>query len=433
MKFLFLLLLPSLAMAAPIEPLQRAFEAFPDDYATAVALAKGAYAEGRFELSLEAWDAARDISDGNLETRLGRVMTLLALDRVAEARLESAAAVASTHDDSAWLTHAWAMRQAMGFEAPVYSLLGAESAYGRAIDAPDAACGRAFTRVELGDSLGSRATFVRLLEANPSDACALAGASRPTIRFGGGVAGSATLYQDHPSNVAGGALELHGWIDVADFAFFGVSGRYLGIASEDTSAEPYEQGELWLRAGLRHRGIGGQLLVAVVDRNTTDVAAPVIAGQVWASFGPTVRLEGSWSEWTDGEAAMFGVGIRVPVLSFLSFDAALNLSSISTDDAVNPSGSGAVIFDWDRFSLKVGGRGGTEVRPVRFDEASVWNTTEYLGASAFLDGTLKLNDHFGLTFGYEVARLEPSDGSDARHTHVLTFGVTAEGLRELTP
>ena len=250
---------------------------------------------------------------------------------------------------------------------------------------------------------------------------------------GGSAAGSATLYQDHPSNVAGGAVELGGWVDIAELAFFGVSGRYLGIGYEDTSIQPYEQGELWLRAGLRHRGFGGQLLVGVIDRSTADTPAPVIAGQVWATFGPTVRLEGSWSEWTDGEASMFGAGIRVPVLSFLSFDAALNLSSFSDSDDVHPSGSGAVIFDWDPVRLKLGARGGTEVRPVRFDEASVWNTTEYLGASAFLDGTIHLNDNFGLTFGYEVARLEPTDGSDARHTHVLTFGVTAEGFRELTP
>ena len=428
---LAIILLPSLAQADPLDSLQRAFETYPDDYATAMSLAQAAYTEGDFALALTAWDAAKSTSNGNLESRLGRVMTLLALGRVAEARQESAAATASGHPD-AWLTHAWALRQPNGFEAPVYPLLSAEAAYSRALDAPNAACGRAFTRVELGDTLGTRRTFARLLEDNPSDPCALA-SSAPSVRFGGGLTGSATLYQDHPTNVAGGAVEGNSWVDVADLLFVGVSGRFLGIGYEDTTIEPYEQGEFWLRLGARHRGVGGQLLVAAVGRSTADTAAPVVAGQVWATFGPTVRLEGSWSEWTDFEAAMFGLGVRVPVLSFLSFDAALNLSSRSTSDDVHPSGSGSVIFDWDPIRLQIGARGGTEVRPVRFDEASVWNTTENLAASAFLDGTVQLNPHLGLTFGYEVARLEPTDGSDARHTHVLTFGVTAEAIRELTP
>jgi len=88
---------------------------------------------------------------------------------------------------------------------------------------------------------------------------------------------------------------------------------------------------------------------------------------------------------------------------------------------------GSALIDAGRLHLEVGGRGGTEVRPVRFDEPTVWNTTARPLAGAFVDAAVDLDDHFALTFGYEALAMRPVDGSDDYFIHVLSFGFTVEG------
>ena len=77
------------------------------------------------------------------------------------------------------------------------------------------------------------------------------------------------------------------------------------------------------------------------------------------------------------------------------------------------------------------GHFGPEVRPLRFDAPSLWNVYELVTASASVDGTVHLTPNFGLSFGYEVLRLEERESDEVRHTHTMTFGVFAEFERGL--
>ena len=430
-------------------------DTFVQDYAAAVRYAQAAVAAERPELALLAWDRAMELSGGNLEVFLGRSLTLLDLGRIQPARLDAAAATEVAPDQGiAWTRRAWAQRHTPKFASGAWGNLGAESSYRRALvlDPSDttAGCGLAWTRLALGDRLGAERAFRIRFEQDPSDGCAADGAmaSAPRIAGGGSVVLAGMVRDGHPLYAGGLSLLVQGGLEVADLAFFQVTGRFLwlfpneGVSVGPPGAPPgspgtggttpYDQQELWLRAGAHHRGAGGQVLVGVLDASSTDDSFATVGGQGWVTFGATLRGEGAWAGYSDGETAMGGVGLRVPVTSFLALDGGFRLSSwLPTDaEAEDPyaAGSLAAILDIDRLHLEAGGRFGTEIRPLRFDEPTLWNTTERYGGGAFVDGSIELHDNLGLSFGYELLRMQPTDGSDDRHTHVFSLGIHGQGI-----
>ena len=139
---------------------------------------------------------------------------------------------------------------------------------------------------------------------------------------------------------------------------------------------------------------------------------------------------------------MGGVGVRVPVLSFLRIDARVRLSSwhpttptdLPPGAPVSPADEGpfanlqaSALLSLGPLDLEVGGRYGPEVRPIRFDEPTAWNLVDRPTAGVFASGRIAFSDNLGLTFGYEALRLRPPDDTESYHTHVLTLGVYAEG------
>ena len=455
---------PGLAEEAP-QPMSPALataaaesDTYPQDYAAAVRYAQAAVTAERPELALIAWDRAMALSGGNLEVLLGRSLTLLDLGRIADARRDARSATDQAPDQPiVWTRRAWAQRNTPKLASGAWGQLGAESSYRRALalDSENAAahCGLAWSLLALGDRLGAERAFRLRFEQDPADDCAIDGAvaSAPRIAGGGGVVLAGIVRDGHPLYVGGLSLLVQGGVEVADLAFFQVTGRFLWLFSEEESGSDraagrggptvgpasgqtatYDQQELWLRAGAHHRGAGGQVLVGVLDASTSDESFATVGGQGWVSFGATLRGEGAWAGYGDGETAMGGLGLRVPVTSFLSLDGGLRLSSWMPTDSESEgpyaAGSLAALLDVGRLHLEAGGRFGTEIRPLRFDEPILWNTTERYVGGAFVDGTVELHDKFGLSFGYELLRMQPVDGSDDRHTHVFSLGVYGQGV-----
>lgn len=437
-------------LPAALAELVAATETYPQDHAAAVALAWAAYGAERFEMSVGAWDRAIALSDGNLDDHLGRSLALLALGRVPDARADARSAVELNPDlPTTWARLAWTQRHPVGVEAPVYGQLAAASSYRRALvlEPEDALvrCGLAWVRYSLGDSLGAQARFIAQLMDDPSDDCAREGAvaTAPTVRFGGAVSAAGLLYDGHSANTGGLSVLVQGGATFADVAFLELSGRFLGI-DRGTVSDDYTQEELHARVGAAHAGFGGQLLVSVLHGSTEPEPAAVISGQVWGGAGVTGRIEGSIGSHGDGMAQMLGGGVRVPVASFLQLDARVRVSTWRSAfpvpdpitlqpipaEAEGPfvNVQGSALLDIGRLHLELGGRGGTEVRPVRFDEPTVWNTTARPLAGAFVDGAVDLTEHFALSFGYEALSMRPTDGtSDDYFIHVLSLGFTVEG------
>ncbi len=438
-------------LPADLAELVAAAETYPQDHGAAVALAWGAYRAGRFEMSIEAWDKAVALSGGNLDDHLGRSLALLELDRAADARADARRATELAPDlPAAWSRLAWTQRHAVGVEAPVWGRLAAARSYrtALALEPGDAlaACGLAWTRYTLGDTLGAQARFVRQLQDDPSSDCAREGAvaTAPLARFGGAVSASGLLYDGHIANTGGLSVLVQGGATFADVAFLELSGRFLGIDRGEVD-DDYIQQELHLRVGAAHAGFGGQLLVSMLGNNAETTPVGVISGRVWGGAGVTGRLEASLGSYSDGTATMIGGGVRIPVLAFLQLDARVRASWWRGPELPPPPDplapappepetegpfvnvQGSALIDAGRLHLEVGGRGGTEVRPVRFDEPTVWNTTARPLAGAFVDAAVDLDDHFALTFGYEALAMRPVDGSDDYFIHVLSFGFTVEG------
>lgn len=433
-------------------------DTFPQDYAAAVRYAQAAMTAERPELALYAWDRAMALSGGNLEVLLGRSLTLLDLGRVVEARLDARSATDKAPDQPvAWNRRAWALRHAPKLASGAWGDLGAEASYRQALaldpDDPTAACGMAWSRLTLGDRLGAERAFRLRFEQDPADDCAAQGAaaSGPRIAGGGAVVVAGIVRDGHPLYAGGLSLLVQGGLEIADLAFVGVTGRFLwlfptpgsgaqtgavgppgGPGTGLNATTPYDQQEIWVRAGAHHRGSGGQVLVGVFNASTADDTFATLGGQGWVSFGATLRGEGAWAGYADGETAMGGAGLRVPVTSFLALDGGFRLSSwMPTDsDSEGPYAAGQVsaLLDIDRLDLQIGGRFGTEVRPLRFGQPTLWNTTERYGGGLFIDGSIELHDNIGLTVGYELLRMQPVDGSDDRHTHVFSLGVYGQGI-----
>lgn len=436
MRLLVLLLgLFGTAQAADLSALRAAAEQFPQDYATQVALARAADALDQPELALQAWDAAFGVSGGNHESSLGRTMALLRAGEVEAARAQARATLQRFPESAAaWKVHAWSQRQFAPWMPRTYGLLTARSAYARAWSlAPEAdtRCGFAYTRLSLGAPVAARQDFAAMLLADPGDPCAVdgAGSTRPRIGFGGGFVLSGSIYQQHATNLGGFNAQIFGDVTFSDLVFVEIAARFAGVAYDSgAGTADYRQDEIWGRVGVSHEGFGGQLVAAAVGSSSAVNPIPVLAGQGWATFGPTVRLEGSWARYADGDVGKVGFGLRVPVTSFLSLDGGLDVSGSSTA-AAGPhfSGFGSALLDFGPVGLELGFRAGTEVRPVRLDELSVWNLADPLAASAFVDAGVTLNPNLDLFFGYEILRLRPLDGSDASHTHVLSVGLRGHG------
>ncbi len=434
---LLLALLSTPVDAADLASLRAAAAAYPQDYGAQQTLARAAEEAGERDLALIAWQAAFDASHGNLESSLGRALALLNLGRIPEGRAAArAAARAFPESAAAQKTLAGAHRHAATNLPGSWGLVAADRAYVRAFSLSpddDTRCGRAWNRLALDAPLVARQDFAALLLKNPGDACAVDGtaATRPMFRFGGGFSLNGSLYQDHPSNLGGFNALIFGRISFADLVFAEVAGRFLGIAqSTDTGTQDYRQDEIWGRVGVAHGGFGAQVLAGALGATTSTSTIPAVGGQAWASFGATLRLEGTWAQYDDGEALRAGLGLRVPVLSMLSLDGGVDLSGL-IDDSGDPtpqvSAHLSAILRLGPMTLQPGFRAGNEIRPLRIDEPSLWNTTSTLEASAFLKGSAALNPNLDLSFGYEVLRFQPADGSDVRHTHVLSIGIAGHG------
>jgi len=436
---------PELARAAALS------DTWPQDYAAAVGWARAAVTAERPEDALRAWDRAMALSGGNLEVLLGRSATLLELDRVVEARLDARGATALAPDlPASWNGRAWAQRHTPGLASGAWGLLDAETSYRRALrldpDDATAGCGLAWTRLALGDRVGAEQAFRLRFEADPADDCAARGAaeSRPRITGGGALVVAGVVRDGHPLYAGGPSLLVQGGLEIADLAFVQVTGRFLwllpsreaaggppGSPQSLNGAAPYDQQEIWLRAGADHRGSGGQVLVGIFNASTADAAFATVGGQGWLTWGATLRGEGSFARYADGDTVMGGLGVRVPVTSFLSLDGGLRLSSWlpaeGDDEGPLVAGQASALLELGRLGLEVGGRFGTEVRPLRFADPTLWNTTERYGGGLFVDGSIELHENIGLTLGYELLRMQPVDGSDDRHTHVFSLGVFGRG------
>lgn len=421
---------------APTNPLAEAqadAERYPQDYATVARLATVAAGQQRWDVALGAWEGAYALSGGNLDSSLGRVLALLGAGRATEARAAAKDATDRHPDaDLAWATRAWTLRQHQAGLPGTWGLGGARAAYRKALALrPDDSyrCGLAFVDLQRGDRAAALAAFSAL----PADPCSAAGlqASRPDWRVYGSLTFAGLAYQDHADDTGGASLIVQGGARIAELVHVELTGRFLWKDFAEDATTRYQQQELWGRVGVSHAGFGGEVLAGAIGGSLSTGGRFVIGGQGWVTSGATMRIGGAVGDWSDGTSGQLQAGLLIPVLARLGLDVRGGLSAWQADAGTSAGplgwGGASAELDLDPVQLTVGGWGGPRVRPVDFDEPSVWNVLERPVAGFDLEASVRLGSLLGLHAGYQVLRLDPLDGSTHPHTHVITFGVHAQG------
>lgn len=266
---------------------------------------------------------------------------------------------------------------------------------------------------------------------------------RPDQLWGGVYLTSQT--HDAPYTTGSSGVTAEAGARVYDLLTLGAAARTTTLTlSDDIGGGESDQTELWARAGVDRAGHGGRLTVGRVWHDSTDAlgsatseAAWVVGAEGWYTYGATWVGSAVYSQYADGEGAQLGLSAHIPLIGPLSLElggqyTALDStawqwtgSAFAQESASESglSGLGALHLRSPTWSISAGGRYGVEHRPVRLGEASVWNTLDPVGASAFLAGTYALTDELGLYAGYEWLRLEPDSDGDT-DIHAVTVGVT---------
>ena len=416
-------------------------QAYPQDYGAARRLGEVAATWGAWEQSLQGWTQAEALSGASWETAMGKVTPLLQLGRVTQARAAAReATVLAPESSDAWRLLAWSRHQSTRWQTGTWARLGAASAYRTALrlDPGDAsaACGLAWTILGMGDRVRASQAFTALLAQDADVACAGPGveAAAPRWRTGGAFWLSGYAYSNSTRSAGVGGV-LQGWVSLGDLVTLELTGRLLAIQSTvDATKVTGTQGELWGRLGVAHAGHGVEALVGLLDRSSRDVTETVLGGRAWATVGVTLRAEAAISTFDDGRAALIGAGIRVPVFSLLSVDAAVQFTrwfpetEATTDVGAMLQGS-VLLTPTDRLDITLTGRGGVGWAPIRFDEPAIWNTAERQLGGAALTVSGRLTPWLSLRGGYEAVALGAAantTSSGTSWTHVFTIGVTVD-------
>jgi hypothetical protein len=422
---------------------------FPEDYATAAALARRATLMGDTTTALQAWEAAERISGGTLELYLERALLHLDGQRVSEALQDArAATILGPDSPAAWLTLAWVRRQVSG--PPGLSSFAAAAAYDRTLKldpaSGEATCGLGWLRAERGDRLGALTTLRKAVDLGSRD-CALPGlrSLEPMPwQVWSGLFLSGSLFQDEPLLDHGFNASANVGVSLADLVHLEVAGRVITVATSAPenapgrlTSGPANQQEVWGRGGLAHGGHGAEVLAGYLHvGGTNDREVVAVGGRAWTTWWATVLGGFTWSQHVDGANLQANLDLRLPLTRQLSLQLGAQLTHLTIDDVnveikeegLHPSGSLSATWAADRWSISAGGRGGPETRPIRLDEPSMWNFNQRIFASGFVRGSVQVHEAMRLHLGYEVLRLDRPGQVIANapdpHNHLLTAGLT---------
>lgn len=406
------LLWVALGVAGELEDAAAEAEAYPQDYAAVSGWARVAAGAGEWGQAARAWAQAAELSGWGLEAGVGLVDARLGAGDRSGAR-EAARHLVELHPDDPWAHLADARARAATGKggAPEWAALRARSAVRRAVElAPDlvaAQCSRAWSRAAVGDGVGMSRALARAGDC-----------PRPELQlapYGGGAYATWMTYTHHPVWTGGPSLYASVWTRPTDGTLLEVVGQaqYIGgrtgSAGGGASHTEFFQGSLWLRGGVSRGDRGAQILTGGVFSDD-DSSGGVLAASGWITRGATLSVElagGVWSD--DAWSLQAGVGLRVPLWRAVALRTGVQHTSLLDDGGVDHGLSGSCGLDITLPSgLELVGtaRVGREARPVRLDEATVWNTEELLGPSADLTLTVPAGP-VSVSLGWEGARLIP--------------------------
>lgn len=408
-----MVILVSMAFAGSLDDTRATAQRFPQDYSAQVALAQTATDPQEV---LRAWQAAAAlVPGGNLETDVGLVSAELAVGDVAAARRAAAAAVARDPASAVvWRLDTWARVTPTSLEAPEWAELSSEPslAHARRLDpdSPYTWCARGYSRLRLGDDATARQDFAKAGTCAgtvpPSKAGAVGLFGAVDLFAGGDVAVDTTAW-------AGGhvADRVYGELFVRDVETLPATGAPAGTTLEALGRAGYDTGEVGA-------DLDGGVLVSL---SPTTGVVPVVGGRVRLTHGVGLGGSGVVTLYDDLTAWQGEAHVDVPLVR------ALHLTLGGQLDQAGPLGFAALSLRTHPVDVTLGGRFGTEERPVDLDTFTVWDVPRTFGPGASLDTRIHLARHVDLHVGYALHLLPPTATDAAGALHQLSLGIVYGG------
>ncbi|MCB9763172.1 MAG: hypothetical protein H6739_25575 [Alphaproteobacteria bacterium] len=438
---------------------------FPQDYGAWVALARAA-GDAHPDLAIAAWTEAEALSGGNIETTANQVMPRLSVGDVAGAQdaAARAAALDPTRADLK-LLRAEALRHAEGkgslYRAAIRAHGPTQEAYALDPASPEVWCGLGWSRLRLGNTVGARKAFDEAAALGGDCGGSATEAAGLVHRLYASTWASGLRYPTLTGLGVGVSGGVHAGATLADLASLGATVRGTRIATPP-GAGPVRQKELWASASVHHAGAGAQAMVgrlslsssafsgppgafgpgAQISSEVIEETATVVGGRLWGSWWASVGLEGARSVYDDGAGWQAALSASLPVLEPLTLGARAQLTAftdaediteglVATGESGQPLLSGAVSGAWHqaRWGVSAEARFGPEIRPVRFDDAYVWNLSQRLVGGGGVTLSLRPKDALSLSAGYQLNLIRtPLDAPtvDIESQHTLTLGIAGQ-------
>jgi hypothetical protein len=271
----------------------------------------------------------------------------------------------------------------------------------------------------------ARPIFERLAAERPDDGAAREGlgrcAPRPAWRVTPSVYLTGSTFPNHPYRSLAGAV-------TAGVAFAHQGGFFLGATYRYTRFSPasgaamsaWDQHDGYLSLGYSVPRGGVLAHYAVVRDGSGSLGTSHhvgISGR-WSPFGD-IELRGSASFYDDMKVLRLEPSWKIPIAWGLSIRPALAVQDAG--GSVYTTGMATLSLDRRLFGLYVGGKYGSEVRPVLFSVPVVYDLVETIAYGAWAGGGVNVSDDVGIHLSYAMDRLKQMDGT-ATNAHALTLG-----------
>lgn len=334
--------------------------------------------------------------------------------------------------ETGYLYQVESRRRTVGLQAPEWANVQAQkpARVATSLAPGDGAawCALAWSEERLGDTPAAAQAFAKAAATGGACAPSPKGGLRGGVWLGGLVAGGKEDWRHGGLAVArvGGPISDTGYAEVT------VRGLVTGAGTAGTVGV----GEAWGRVGVaRH---GAELLGGLHDDGGIS---GVIGGRARVSYGATLRLEGALGRYDDGHGDQLGVSAYVPLASLFAVELSAQREDLTPDSVVFPPPMGAPpvppairgmmsgfavahLRASSGADLAIGGRLGSELRPVRFDEPSLWLDDRPALGSALVLLEVPLRGGLDLYVADELYWLRAPIDATASRVDLAAIGLT---------
>jgi tetratricopeptide (TPR) repeat protein len=246
-------------------------------------------------------------------------------------------------------------------------------------------------------------------------------APRPSLRVTPSVSLTGQSFPGHPyKSLAGAVTAGLGFAHEGGF-FLGATYRYSHFSPPSgATVSAWDQHDGYLSLGYQVPRGGVLAHYAVVHDGSGSLGTSHHVGisARWSPFGD-IELRASGSFYDDMKVLRVEPSWKIPIAWGISIRPALAVEDAG--GSALATGMATLALDRRLFNLYVGGKYGSEIRPVLFSVPVVYDILETISYGAWAGGGVNVTDDVGIHLSYAMDRLKQMDGT-AQSAHAITAG-----------